>query len=192
MLNSSHAESVRELFTTTKHMGVDLKENYFVEPDLNFSQAYYDAFCDTYLSGLKNFHAFGSINDGKVVALIAFYESTEGPEWYWTQVRSKDRKSIPLILDEVASYNEANGRLKFYSLFNSRYAKTYRRLAFSDRMKERYGFFDEFTVPERCKCYYLMPWQILYNRTLIPTETLVRCSFLKQEYRTHLPVAGSL
>lgn len=191
-LNATHREAVKQLFTSKKHMGLDHRANYFVEPDAEFLQILYDNFCDTYLSGLKNFKAFGAIENDAVTAMIAFYESVETPDWYWTQIRSKNRKAIPMVLDEVAAYNEKNGRLKFYSLFNSKYAKTYRKLAFSKTMNERYGFFDEFIVPEKAKCFYLVPWQVLFNRVLVPAETLVRCTYLKQEYRQTLPIAGGL
>lgn len=192
LLDITHSDAVKHLFTSKTHMGLDHKENLFLEPDAEFLQIQYDNFCDTYLSGLKNFKAFGAVENGIVTAMIAFYESNESPDWYWTQIRSKNRSAIPLVLDEVVAYNEKNGRLKFYSLFNSKYAKTYRRLAFSRTMSERYDFFDEFIVPEKSKCFYVTPWQVLFNRVLVPTETLVRCTFLKQEYRDNLPIAGGL
>jgi len=192
LLDTTHRDAVRHLFTSKRYMGLDHRANYFLEPDAEFMQISYDNFCDTYLSGLKNFKAFGAIEDGIVTAMIAFHESAETPDWFWTQIRSKNKNAIPLVLDEVAAYNEKNGRLKFYSLFNSKYAKTYRRLAFSKTMQERYDFFDEFIVPEKARCYYLVPWQVLFNRILVPTETLVRCTFLKQKYRDTLPIAGGI
>ena len=191
-LDSSHRESVRDLFSTKRHMGTDGEEAYFADTATEFSQVYYDVFCDSYLSGLENYKAFGCIEAGIVTSVIAFYESVDTPAWYWTQIRSINRTNVPAILDAVLAHNERNGRLKFYSMFNLKYAKSYRKFSFSPTAAARYDFFDEFTVPERNKCFYTLPWQVLYNRTLAPIDTIVRCTFLKQVYRIELPIAGNL
>lgn len=193
-LNSTHKESVKLLFASKKYMGMDYTKDLFLEPDAEFMDIAYNAFCDTYLSGLKSFKAFGNIDelDGTITAYIAFYESTETADWYWTQIRSRDRLAIPHILDTVVDYNENNGRYKFYSMFNARYAKVYRKLTFSNRVSNRYDFFDEFVVPAKTRCVYQSPWQVLFNRTLVPADSIVRCTFLKQEYRENLPIAGRL
>lgn len=193
-LNSTHKDAVKHLFLSRKYMGMDYSKDLFLEPDAEFMEIAYNAFCDTYLSGLKSFKAFGNVDelDGAVTAYIAFYESTESADWYWTQIRSKDRLSIPNILDAVVDYNEKNGRYKFYSMFNARYAKVYRKLTFSDSVSKRYDFFDEFIVPAKTRCFYQIPWQVLFNRTLVPADSIVRCTFLKQEYRTTLPISGGL
>lgn len=194
LLNSSHIFALESLFRNPKYMGISLddKEGKFMEKDADFQQIAYDVFCDTYLSGLNNFKVIGSIENGEVTSYISFYESVETPDWYWTQIRSKSPRAIPHLLDKATDYNEKNGRLKFYSMFNEKYAKTYRRLAFSESVNERYDFFDEFIVPEKTKCFYLIPWQILFNRTLVPVNSLVRCTFLKQQYRENLPILGGL
>lgn len=191
-LNSTHKEALIDLFSADRYMGTDGKSNYFVGPGVKFSQVYYDTFCDTYLSDLQNYKAFGVIENGKVTSVIAFYESIDEPAWYWTQIRSMNKRNIPALLDVVISHNEKNGRLKFYSLFNRKYAAAFRRFAFSKYNSERYGSFDEFVVEPKTKCLYSTPWQILYARTLLPVESLVRCSFLKQEYRDVLPIAGNI
>jgi len=77
-------------------------------------------------------------------------------------------------------------------MFNATYARVFRKLAFSKLNKERYGAFDEFTVAAKEKCLYTLPWQILFNRTLLPVDTIVRCTFLKQEYRTTLHKGSNL
>lgn len=194
LLNRSHRGAIESLFRNPRYMGISLddKEGTFMENDADFLEIAYNVFCDTYLSDLNNFKAFGSVENGQVTSYISFYESVETPDWYWTQIRSKSRTAIPHVLDKAIDYNEKNGRLKFYSMFNEKYAKSYRRLAFSDAVNERYDFFDEFVVPEKTKCFYLVPWQILFNRTLVPARSLVRCTFLKQQYRETLPIAGGL
>ncbi len=191
-LTISHLEGLRPLFSSEKYMGVSSNTEYFVDNEVKFNELAYEVFCDTYLSNLNNFKAIGSIEDGVVTSLISFYEAIDSPAWYWTQIRSKNYKTIPAVLDAVMKHNESNGRLKFYSMFNSKYAKSYRRLAFSKEAQERYGFIDECIVPIKTKCIYQDYWQILFNRTLVPVESLVRCTYLKQEYRHTLPIAGNL
>jgi len=192
LLDSSHKDAVKHLFSSPRYMGLDYKKDLFLEADAEFMKIAYDGFCDTYLSNLSNFKAYGNIDAGVVTSYIAFYESTESAEWFWTQIRSKDRMSIPDILDTVISYNEKHGRYKFYSMFSARYARTYRRLTFSKDVSERYDFFDEFIVPAKTKCFYQVPWQVLFNRTLVPVDSIVRCTFLKQKYREILPIGGGL
>ena len=192
LLNKNHAELAKTLFySTDRYMGVDLNVSSFMEKDAEFLSIAYTNFCDTYLSDLNNFKAYGNIEDGKMNAYIAFYESNDAPEWFGTQIRSHDKKIIPSVLDKVMEHNEARGRFKFYSMFNMKYAKSFRRFAFSEYNSERYGSYEEFIVPAKTKCVYTMPWQILYNRTLVPVDTIVRCTFLKNEYRI-IPIAGSL
>lgn len=190
-LTCNHALGLRPLFTSGYYMGVAEAE-YIPNEDIKFNELAYSVFCDTYLSDLNNFKAFGAIEEGVVTSLISFYESVDAPAWYWTQVRSKNRRNIPYVLDAVMAYNEGNGRLKFYSTFNYKYAESFRRLAFSKAAQERYGFFDECIVPTKTKCIYPDYWQILFSRSLVPAESLVRCAYLKQEYRTVLPIAGNL
>lgn len=191
LLNNTHIETIKPLFYKNLYMGVDHRTSFFMDKDVDFLSMAYNNFCETYLTDLRNYKAFGCVEDGVVKAYIAFYESDESPEWFWTQVRSGSSDRLPEILDEVMSYNEQNGRLKFYSMFNLKYAKTFRRLAFSKENSDRYGMFDEYIVPAKTKCKYAMHWQVLYNRTLVPVDTVVRCTFLKHEFR-NIPVAGAL
>jgi hypothetical protein len=74
----------------------------------------------------------------------------------------------------------------------TKYTKLYRRFAFSDYNNERYDLYEEFMVPEKHQCMFSIPWQILYNRSLMPVDTVVRCSFLKQKYRKTIFNAGRL
>jgi len=185
--------ALKNLFTTSKYMGVSGEAEYFVGPTVDFLDTYYNGFCQTYLSGLKSYHAFGGFDDnGNITAIIAFYESFYAPEWYWTQVRSNNSNIIPAVLDAVIDYNEKNGRFKFFGLFNLKHANLYPRLAYSKSNAERYGSIDEFIVLAKQKCIYTTPWNVLYNRTLIPVDTLVRCRYLKQEYRNSIPNGGNL
>ena len=195
-LNKTHIEVVKGLFQNKKHMGVDVNSPAFTKNDetLNFSKLVYDVFCSTYLSDLNNFHAFGYIGeDGNVNALISFYESVEEPAWFLTVYRSSgDKHLLQDVLDAVIEYNENNGRLKFYSLTHATHTKLLRRFLWSKYNDERYGYFDEFMVPAKHKCFYVNPWELLYKRFLVPEDSIVRCTYLKQEYRTTLPIGGNI
>ena len=193
-LTSAHINGVRPLFERPNYMGVQaITSNFCDKPD-SFADLFHEAFASSYLSDLQNYHAYGAINDdGMVHSYIGFYESIDEPAWYWNHLRSfGDSTLIKQVLDAVIAHNEERGRLKFYSMFPKQYAKTYRRLAFSKSNSERYDYFDEFEVNAKTMCKYTLPWQILFNRTLVPTDAVVRCTFLKQKYRTQLPHAGRL
>lgn len=192
LLDSSHADACRDLFTAKKkYMGDDNILDGLPDAVYDFM---FSRFTNTYLAGLKNFHAMGAFDDeGKVQGFITFYETPDEPSWYYTLCRSVGGVQVAKdMLDAVIAHNEAQGRLKFYTLFNSRHAKLLRRFSWSAHNNERYGYFDEFEVPEKCKCFYTTHWEVLYKRALLPINTTVRCSYLKQEYRTALPIGGSL
>ncbi len=192
-LNNSHCEAMRLAFTEVKYMGTDVTKNHFMENDAKFLEIAYNGFCDTYLSGLNNYHAYGSVDNGVVTSYVSFYESIETPDWYGTQFRSiHNQGSLQGVLDEVIKHNESNGRLKFFSLFNKKYKKGIRKFMFSEWANERYESVDEYIVPARTRCIYQTPWQVLFNRTLVPIDSLVRCTYLKQQYRNELPIAGNL
>lgn len=67
-----------------------------------------------------------------------------------------------------------------------------RRLGFSKEARERYDYFDEYIVDANHKSFYLSHWEILFKRCLIPAPTVIRCTFLKREYRTILPKGGNI
>jgi hypothetical protein len=176
-------------------MGVSPDQNYFVGSELKFEEFYHQAFTETYLTDLKSYHAYAyQDNNGVITATIGFYESGEDASWYWNHVRTLGNNSshIKQVLDKVLWHNETNGRFKFYSMFPTKYINTYRRLAFSRDASERYDYFDEFQVESKNQSMFSLPWQILYNKTLVPVDTVVRCTFLKQKYRKKLFHAGRL
>lgn len=190
-LSINHSNAVRPLFEKQKYMGLTAATKTFIQDDKEFADFFHEAFVTTYLSDLRNYHAYGALENGIVQAYIGFYESHDDAAWYWNHVRSFGNNMIKPVLDRVIQHNEERGRFKFYSMFPSKYVTAYRRLAFSKYNNERYDYFDEFYVNDRHQCMFTLPWQILYNRTLAPVETVVRCTFLKQKYRTPF-IAGKL
>lgn len=207
-LDSSHAEAVRDLFTSSKYMGSEINstQEFQIKPSIGnelkgdqtvlFNTVLYNIFVSNYLSDVtKNFHAFGFVDEatGKVKALISFYESTEEPAWYYTIYRSSgDNNLLRLVLDKVIQYNEGNGRLKFYTLVTQKHSKLLRRFHWSKFNDERYGYFDEYIVPAKTKCFYLNAWELLYKRFILPENSVVRCNYLKQEYRTRPWIGGNI
>ena len=193
-LNETHREAVYDLFTQEKYMGVEIKKESFGAGMTAFNDAVYQIFCNNYLGDLKNFHAYGYIgDDGKVKALISFYESVEEPAWYYTLYRSGgDNNLLRQVLDAVIEHNEKTGRLKFYTLVHARHSKLLRRFHWSKINNQRYGYFDEFSVPSKTRCFWANHWELLYKRFLLPEDSIVRCNFLKQEYRDILPIGGNI
>jgi hypothetical protein len=192
-LNSSHVEQVKDLFTNKKYMGLDMNNEAFSLEDTTFNKLTYDIFCSNYLSDLQNFHAYGYVEDNTVKSLISFYESIEEPAWYYTVYRSSgNNELLRSVLDEVIRHNEDRSRLKFYTLVNQKHSRLLRRFHWSKYNDERYGYFDEYIVPTRNKCYYTNAWELLYKRMLLPEDSVVRCNYLKQEYRTTLPIGGNI
>jgi len=202
-LNSSHKAAVRGLFNNEKYMGnviADTPEftlgtfkNIPASPTEQFNTRLYHVFCSNYLSGLNSFHAFGWVENDEVQAAISFYESNEEPAWYYTLYRSLgDNEKLRAVLDEVIKYNESNGRLKFYTLVHKKHSRLLRRFHWSKENDERYGYFDEFVVPAKAKCFYGNHWELLFKRWLVPEDSVVRCNYLKQEYRTELPIGGHI
>jgi len=184
-LDQSHRELCKDIFNHDKFMGLEVNEQ--------VNNVLYDRFCNTYLFDLKNFHCFANVIDEQIKALITFYESVDEPAWYYTLYRSMgDNNLLREVLDTVIEYNEKNGRLKFYTLVRSNHSKLLRRFHWSKYNNERYGYFDECLVPARHKSYYNNHWELLFKNILLPEDSVVRCNFLKQEYRKTLPIGGNL
>lgn len=194
-LTNIHEENVKQLFyQSNNHMGIDV-ESFNREDDFIFRELAYEVFCSNYLTGLENYHAYGYINQetGNVDSLISFYQGDDDPSWYFTLCRSVGNNFLLKdIFDEVIKINEKEDRLKFYTLVNIKHARLLRKFIYSKYNAERYGYFDEGIIPANTKPYFMLHWELLTNRILIPVDTVVRCSYLKQEYRTELPILGAI
>lgn len=192
LLDQNDADSIKPLFYLKNYMGVDPKEKDFYTAD-EYAEFYHESFVQSYLTGLNSYKAFGKFDDGVCQGLISFYISPEDPCWYGTQIRSLgDRQVVRDLLDTAIEYNEKSGRLKFYTLWSKDHVKFLRRFAFNSTAAERYDYIDEYEVPAKTKCVYNAHWQILFNRVMIPIDTVVRCTYLKSQYRDVLPKGGNL
>jgi hypothetical protein len=195
-LNSTHRELVKHLFyKTPNHMGIDIQSNFIRDEDVGFEERSYEVFCDTYLTDLESFHAYGYLDTStnQVVALITYYESDDDPSWFFTVYRSSgNNQLLKDVLDKVIEVNESNGKYKFFSLVNSNHSRLLRKFLWSKYNSERYGWVDECVIPANTKPFFIHHWEILFKRTLIPTDTTVRLTYLKPEYRNNLPRFGAV
>jgi hypothetical protein len=157
--------------------------------DVGDTQANYQRFVDTYLSDLNSYRSFGIEQaDGSISSLISFYMSRDEACWYVTDMKTTDTKDdLRILIESVTAFNEGTGRLKFYKLCN--------RMDLDQIdifMDTRYDYIDECVVPAKTRCIYNNYWQILYNRILPSSDTVVRCLLLKQKYRKILPISGNI
>jgi hypothetical protein len=157
--------------------------------DVGDTQANYQRFVDTYLSDLNSYRSFDIEQaDGSISSLISFYMSRDEACWYVTDMKTTDTKNdLRILIESVTAFNEGTGRLKFYKLCN--------RMDLDQIdifMNTRYDYIDECVVPAKTRCIYNNYWQILYNRILPSSDTVVRCLLLKQKYRKILPISGNI
>ena len=193
-LTADHAQDARHLFNNEKYMGVEVNNETWGTNVHYFANLTYNRFTNAYLTDLKNFGAYGAVDDSGIVqAFVCYYTSVDEPSWYYTLARSNgDNKLMKDILDVIIAMQEAQGRMKVYSLVNSDHSKILRRLYWSEYNSNRYHYVDEYIVPAKYKTYYSRDWELLFKRSLLPSDTIVRCSFLKQEFRTVLPIGGNI
>lgn len=195
-LDESHQGLTKDLFHSKNYMGIQADEKLYSlhEPNSSTSDLIFNSFQYTYLSGLKNYKAIGKFSDdGVITGLLTYYQTPDEPSWYGTQIRSiGSRRDVRDLLDAAIENNEKDGRYKFYTLWNAEQTKLLRRFAFSEYNNERYDYFDEYYVPAKTKCVYTSHWHALFNRVLLPVDTVVRCTYLKREYREKLPRGGNI
>lgn len=192
-LDTIHQDQIRDLYQHSRFMGIDVAGNWAGNVEA-YNDFMFAVFRRTYLSGLNNFHAFGLFNDeDQVECLISLYDSNDEPAWYYTMCRSRgNTQLVKTLFDEVIQIQEGKRRYKFYTLVNIKHAPLLRKFTYSEYNDERYGYYDEFVVPAKTRCYYNNAWELLFKKVLLPVDTVVRCSYLKQEYRPELPIGGGL
>ena len=191
LLDYSDIDKIGNLFDLPKQMGIDSSKFDLITKN-GFSNLTKETFTNTFLSGLEHYRAFGTFEDDRLISFIATYDSIDNAEWYFTQVRSVNKIGVQHSLDLAIAYYESKNKFRFYSVFNLDYDKVFRRFAFSKYNNERYDSVNEFIVPAKTRCIYSNVWQILFNRTLVPVDTIVRLTYLKPEFRPELGIAGNI
>lgn len=193
-LDTNHSDQIKQLYNNSQYMGIDIAGNWANNTEF-YNEYVFGVFKKTYLTGLNNFHSYGLFNDeGTAECLISLYDSNDEPSWYYTMCRSLGKTDlVKQLFDRVIEIQEQKNRFKFYTLVNVRHAPLLRKFTYSDYNNKRYGYYDEFVVPAKTRCYYNAAWELLFKKVLLPVDTVVRCSYLKQEYRPiPLPIGGGL
>ena len=190
-LDTVNTTDVENLFAKDKFTGMGITAGFDKSNDL-FAGIMLDSFYKTYLSGLTNFQAYGFF-DSELESIVAFYESNDEPAWYFTHCKTNGSPaSLHKLFDHVLKLQESKGRLKFYTLIDAGSVNNFRSQIFGEENSSRYSYYDEYRIPPKTKCYYEVAWELLFKRTLLPNETVVRCEYLKSQFRSNLPIGGSL
>lgn len=161
----SHLFNKENAFSYTPEMQYDIAQENFVNLE-------HEVFATNYLGQLKNWHSF--INNKKTSAVVC-YQSEDEPSWYITNIYGTE--DINQLISEAAAYNETCNLYKFYIVIPEQNLHNF-KLELSN-----YDYFNEIFVKEKSRCYYTTFWQVLYKRTMPDKNTIVRCYYLKKEFR---------
>lgn len=181
-LRLEHFNEIKKIFQEPKFMRC-VPDSPLVDPftEKTFINTEHEIFCNNYLGQLKNWHSF--VNNDFTCAVV-FYQGEDEASWYVTDIYGT--KDFEKIFQEIVDFNEKSNLYKFYILIPLELIDT-----FSINL-ERYDYFDEMIIKEKTKCFYTLIWQILFKRISPNKTSVVRCYFLKQSHRKHLPIAGNI
>lgn len=175
-LTLAHSDNIKNLFTSS-----DSLDNQLDIASPGFINVSHEIFQTNYLGQLNNWHSFA---DENLTTAIVCYQSQDEASWYLThKVGNGD---ITHLISEAIEYNQNCNLFKFYMIIPTTNLDT-----FSLGINE-YDYFDEMIVPKKTRCYYSTIWQLLYQRVLPTEDTIVRCYYLKKEYRKTINIAGTL
>lgn len=189
VLDYKHVDSVKHLFyDNAKFMSSkEAFREHGNRTEEKVRKFHYDYFCDYYLNGNGDGYAIGFVQDNRVEAFMTYQADKEEPSWFLTLIRAsgKGEQHLPLCLDFAVRHHESEKRLKFYSCMNARYAAkpTMRKLLFSEDVNKRYDYFDEYITKAHEKCAHPKHFKLLYQHFTYPVDTVVRCTYMKREYR---------
>jgi hypothetical protein len=175
-LTLDHSSKIKNLFNKTDEVSspFDIKA-------VGFSNVEHEIFHNNYLGQLKNWHSFA---DDQVSTAIVFYQSEDEASWYITDTfGSGDMQSL---ISEAIEFNQKYNLFKFYLTIPVDTAESF------SLNNHEYDYFDEMIVQKKTRCHFSTIWQLLYHRTLPTNDTLVRCYYLKREYRKTINIGGSL
>ena len=178
-LTTTHTVQVEELFKnmTVLHPRFDTNVN----TEISVSN-----FCERYLSDLESFHAYGYIENNQITSLISYYVKDDDPAWFLTFCFFSDESHLSEVLDAVIFHNEEQLRMKFYSKIN---LGATRGKQWSMTNDSRYDYLDEYMIPAKSMPFF---HQFLFAGQLLPINIVMRCNFLKQKFRTPLPLGGNI
>lgn len=189
-LNSDHNEQV---FTNIVNSKFNIKSR--IINDCN-SKLYSDKFIQNFLTNLTNFSGYGFLDSStnRILSIIGYHKNNYDSSWYLTDFTICGNGVMPFrhLIDSVTNINEQEGRFKFYLLIPTLDIKLVTKTLLGEKIKNEYDFFDEYYVPAKHKVKYMLAWHILYDTTLLPIDTIVRCYFKKNTHRGNLYNAGRL
>ncbi len=179
-LNQTHAGMVKRLLSHPKYFGIVVNHQIIISRGTDH---------------LTNFHAYGDVVNGELIAFMTFCESYTEPSWYCMHYLdiTEDGGSSVAILNAAIGHNESRGRLKFYSC---RATEDQLLLlpdtAWDQTNFNRYEHVDEFIVHAKTRCIFDNQYLLMHNNQLQPFDSINMCHFLKQEYRTTLFKFGNI
>lgn len=149
-------------------------------------------FCSYYLTDSRAYHAFASLQNNRVESVISMCQSYEDPCWFITGCYNVFGNPYNVadtrdLISGAILYNEQQQLYKFFVTLPTN--QETRRPTETLPVPVNYDYFDEMVVPKQGKVFFNKYWFALFNRTLPTEDVLVRCYYLKQEYRG-LPMIG--
>jgi hypothetical protein len=185
-LTIDDVDAIKPLITQGKVASVDVNKN-LGHLNCDISRAVVDNFTNRYLKISLGFTAFGTFDkNGQLLNILCTYDSIEEASWYWLGVFSshKDPQSIKICTSRVLDIKESKEYYKYFSLIPTTRLHIARRFYYSDEVLSRYDFFDEYTILKNTQTPFLAHWMLLQQQIVFPIDMVVRCSFLRQQYRT--------
>jgi hypothetical protein len=148
-------------------------------------------FSSYYLSELDNLRTYGYFVDDTVQVIISCYKSIMDTSWYLTHTFYNNIDLVPELLSYIINMFEGEGIYKFYNLV-PKDSNAIDKLQWKLIDLERYIQVDECLLPAKTKSFHTSYWMILQERMLLDNDYIIRCNFLKPEYRSQLPLGGNI
>lgn len=183
-LTIDHIDEIEELFKQKNCYRYLPDYNPNLNSDVDSEKFYnfeHQIFVKNYLGQLKNWSSFA--NKTKTSGIVCF-QSEDEPSWYITDIYGVDE--IKSIILEAIEYHENLNLYKFYLVLPFELINE-----FSLELSY-YDYFDEIVVEEKTKCFFTTFWQILYKRILPSKKSIVRCYFMKKEFRKNIPLMSNI
>jgi len=138
-------------------------------------------FKETYLSGLKSWHAFGNFSSYKendLTSISCTFYSGEYPEWHYIGHYCDEAEELPTLLNDTIERFEAFGLKRFCWA-----ARTYEIDFLQNYLPDRYMTFLDYKVPAWKKTQFTRHYNSLYSNQWSPVDSEVFVSILKTAFR---------
>ena len=138
-------------------------------------------FKETYLTGLKSWHAFGlfdSYKEDELKAISCGFYSGEYPEWYYIGHYCDDADDLHVLINETC--------LRFEKFELKRFcwvARNYEMDYLLNYLPERYATFMDYKLAGWRRSPFIRHYSTLYGGQWSPVDSEVYTSILKTGYR---------